>query len=64
MSATLESALQQALVDSKKAVGLDGETYPVRQTAKSKLKQIDFGSKIGGCAPWNKIRTLNLGGRS
>jgi len=33
---------QQALVDDKKTVDLDGETYSVRRTAKSKLKQIDF----------------------
>lgn len=43
---SLESALlsvwQQSLADKKKAVDLDGETYPVRQTSKSKLKQIDF----------------------
>jgi hypothetical protein len=46
MPGGLEPALiavwQQALVDDKKTVDLDGETYPVRRTAKSKLKQIDF----------------------
>jgi hypothetical protein len=46
MSAELESALlsvwQQAFIDKKKSVEVDGETYPVRQTAKSKLKQVDF----------------------
>ncbi len=46
MSADLESTLlsvwQQALLDKKKTVEVDGETYPVRQTAKSKLKQVDF----------------------
>jgi len=46
MSADLESALlsvwQQAQIDKKKTVEFDGETYPVRQTAKSKLKQVDF----------------------
>jgi hypothetical protein len=46
MPGELESALiavcEQALVDYKKTVDLDGETYPIRQTAKSKLKQIDF----------------------
>jgi hypothetical protein len=46
MSNGLEFALisvwQQALVDSKKTVDLDGESYPIRQTAKSKLKQIHF----------------------
>lgn len=30
------------MVDNKKTVDLDGEAYPVRQTPKSKLKQIDF----------------------
>lgn len=46
MPANLESALlsvwQQTLPDKKKTVELDGETYAVRQTAKSKLKQVDF----------------------
>jgi hypothetical protein len=46
MSASFESALlavwKQSLVDKKKIVEIDDETYSVRQTAKSKLKQIDF----------------------
>jgi hypothetical protein len=46
MSASLEFALlsvwQQSLVDKKKALTLDDVTYSVRQTSKSKLKQIDF----------------------
>jgi hypothetical protein len=46
MSASLETILlsvwQQSLIDKKKTVDLDGETYSVRQTSKSKLKQIDF----------------------
>jgi hypothetical protein len=46
MSASLESVLvsvwQQSLIDKKKTIDLDGETYRVRQTSKSKLKQIDF----------------------
>lgn len=45
MSASLESVLvslwQQSLIDKKKTVDL-GDIYPVRQTSKSKLKQIDF----------------------
>jgi hypothetical protein len=43
---SLESALvsvwQQSLIDKQKTVDLDGDSYPVRQTSKSKLKQIDF----------------------
>ena len=46
MSASFESILvsvwQQSLIDKKKTVALDAESYPVRQTSKSKLKQIDF----------------------
>jgi hypothetical protein len=46
MPASLETALlavwQQSLIDKKKTVDLDGGTYPVRRTSKSKLKQIDF----------------------
>jgi len=50
VSTSFESALlsvwQQSLVDKKKIVEIDGETYSVKQTAKSKLKQIDF--RFGG----------------
>jgi len=46
MSADLETTLlsvwQQTLIDRKKTVEVGGETYTVRQTAKSKLKQVDF----------------------
>ncbi len=46
MSASLETVLvsvwHQVLIAKKKTVDLDGESYPVRQTPKSKLKQIDF----------------------
>jgi hypothetical protein len=46
VSAGLESVLacvwQQALIDKKKTVDLDGETDAVRQTSKSKRKQINF----------------------
>lgn len=44
MSGDLESALlsvwQQALLDKKKTVELDGESYTVRQTGKLKLKVV------------------------
>src|SRR6266850_684183 len=43
---SLEDALlnvwRQSLVENKKTVTLEGEGYPVRSTAKRKLKQIDF----------------------
>jgi hypothetical protein len=46
MPASLESVLlsiwQQSLIDKKKTVEIGGESYPVRQTSKSKLKQIEF----------------------
>jgi hypothetical protein len=46
MSASLETVLvsvwQQSLIDKKKIVEIDGESYPVRRTSKSKLEQIDF----------------------
>jgi hypothetical protein len=41
-ASALLSVWQQSLVDKKKTVEVDGVTYPVKQTAKSKLKQIDF----------------------
>jgi hypothetical protein len=46
VSASLDSVLnsvwQQSLIDKKKTVELAGETYRVRRTSKSKLKQTDF----------------------
>ena len=49
MSKGLEFALisvwQQAFVDNKKTLDLDGEIYPIRQTSKSRLKRIDFRFK-------------------
>lgn len=46
MSISLEDALlslwRQSLVENKKVVTLEGESFPVRSTAKQKLKQIDF----------------------
>jgi hypothetical protein len=42
LEAALLSVWQQTLIDKKKTVELDGESYPVRQTAKSKLKHVDF----------------------
>ena len=42
LDSVLISVWQQSLIDKKKTIDLDGETYPVRQTSKSKLKQIDF----------------------
>src|SRR2546423_12404239 len=46
MSMSLEDALlnvwRQSLAENKKTVTLEGESFPVRSTAKRKLKQIDF----------------------
>src|SRR6266550_7936176 len=43
---SLENALlnvwRQSLLENKKTVTLEGESFPVRSTAKRKLKQIDF----------------------
>lgn len=46
MAISLEDALlnvwRQSLVENKKTVTLEGDIFPVRSTAKRKLKQIDF----------------------
>ena len=46
MSISLEDALlnvwRQSLVENNKTVTLEGESFPVRSTAKRKLKQVDF----------------------
>ena len=43
---SLEDALldvwRQSLVENKKTVTLEGDSFPVRSTAKRKLKQVDF----------------------
>jgi hypothetical protein len=46
MSQSLEDALltvyQQSLVENRKTVSLEDKSFPVRVTAKRKLKQVDF----------------------
>jgi len=46
MSTSLEDALltvwRHSLVENNKTVTLEGESFPVRSTAKRKLKQVDF----------------------
>ena len=43
----LVSVWRQSLVDKASSVELDGKKYPVRATAKRKLKQIDFAFEGG-----------------
>lgn len=46
MNASFEQALievwRQVLVESLKAIKIGGESYPVRRTPKSGLRQVDF----------------------
>jgi hypothetical protein len=46
MAASLEDILvsvwRQVLIENSKAVLLDGRTFPVRQTSRSKLREVDF----------------------
>jgi len=46
MPPSLEDVLltvyRQSLIENKKTVTLEGQNFPVRSTAKRKLKQIDF----------------------
>jgi len=46
MTASLEDTLisvwRQVLVEDAKTVALEGGSYPVRRTSKSKLREIDF----------------------
>jgi hypothetical protein len=55
MSASLEDSLvsvwRQALVDDAKTVKLESESYPVRKTSRSKLREVDFefeGQRLRG----------------
>src|SRR5260370_17272095 len=65
MSISVEDAVinvwQQSLVENKKTDTLEGESFPVRSTAKRKLKQIDFqfdGKELRGLEqnPYTKSR--------
>ena len=51
---SFESALlavwRQSLVENVRSVTLAGESYPVRTTAKQKLKQVDF--RVEGRGVW------------
>jgi hypothetical protein len=38
----LLSVYRQSLIENKKTVTLEGQSFPVRLTAKRKLKQVDF----------------------
>ena len=58
MSLSLEDALltiyRQSLLENKKTVAQEDKTFPVRLTAKRKLKQIDFqfdGKELRGLEP-------------
>jgi hypothetical protein len=46
MTMSLEDALlnvwRQSLVENKRTITLEAESFPVRSTAKRKLKQVDF----------------------
>lgn len=52
MAMTLEEALilvwRQVLVENQKTMTLNDESYPVRRTSRSKLREVDF--KFGGGA--------------
>jgi len=39
---TLVSVWRQVMVENSKVVQLDGRTFPVRQTSRSKLREVDF----------------------
>ena len=48
---TLIEVWRQSLMEGAKAVELNGERYPIRQTAKRSLRQVDFvvdGNEIRG----------------
>jgi hypothetical protein len=42
LEATLLSVWQQGFINKKESVEVGGESFPIRQTAKSKLKQVDL----------------------
>ncbi|HZQ20315.1 MAG TPA: hypothetical protein VFA90_16505 [Terriglobales bacterium] len=42
---TLVSVWQQALADNARSVTLEGRTFPVRRTSRSRLREVDFQFK-------------------
>jgi len=67
MAISLEDALvtvwRQSLVENKKTVTLEDKNFPVRSTAKRKLKQIDFQFEGRDCGDSNRILRRNLAGQ-
>lgn len=39
---TIISVWRQALIENSQAIALDGRSFPVRQTSRSKLREVDF----------------------
>ena len=60
--ATLEDAIltvyRRSLVENKKTVTLEDENFPVRSTAKRKLKQIDFQFEGRDCEDSNRTTVM------
>ena len=62
--AALISVWRQSLVDNASSVELDGQKFPVRTTAKQKLKQVDFLSKAAIFAVSNKTPAQSPAGQN
>jgi hypothetical protein len=57
------SVWRKVLVDGAKYVDIDGEKYPVRETAKRRLNRLTSDSKIMNFAASNRILIPNQNGR-
>ncbi len=70
MEEALVEVWRGALVDGAAEVELDGQRFPVRETLRKQLREVDFvfeGQPLRGlehCAGWNKIRRQNRVGRN
>jgi hypothetical protein len=65
---TLEEALvavwRGALAEGAAQVDVDGQKFPVRETPRKHLREVDFVLKASRCAGWNRIRRRLLAGRN
>jgi len=66
MTPSLEEVLisvwRQAMVEGAKTVTVEGESFPVRRTSRSKLRKWSFNSKVTNCEGSSRIRKRILAG--
>ncbi len=60
----LISVWQQVFAEDAKTVILNGASYPIRRTSRSKLREVDFKFEEAPCVGWSRTRVQTRGGRN